>query len=280
MAVRLIALDLDGTLFRDDKTVSEGNRKALMQARQNGAEIVIASGRPLHNIPQDVFRELGVRYMITANGACVHRLSDGARLYEDPMDREAAYELIRFCEQLPVLVCVLTVGETLVSKSKTVLAERPGTPEMFRHFINHICVPVDNLIASLETSGKPVYKLAVYFTHFSEDPERCYRLMLTHLENDPRFVQVDGGLHSMEITMADVSKGKALRWLAEQLKIDISETMACGDTENDLEILKTAGIGVAMGNAAPHVKAAADYVTRTNEEDGVAFAVRHFMQLE
>ena len=101
------------------------------------------------------------------------------------------------------------------------------------------------------------------------------RLFLT---SNPDITVVCGGYNNLEFTRKGVDKGQGLIHLANYLGIPIEETMAIGDTENDLEILKTAGISVAMGNSIEDIKKLADYVTLTNEEDGVAHAIEHFLE--
>lgn len=277
MAIKLIALDLDGTLLVDHLYVSEENHRALAEARAQGAEIVIASGRPLYNISADLFRELGVNYAITANGACVYRLSDNEMIYADPMESAAAQEIMDLCESMPVMACAFLDDFALISKSKSAMIDYPRVPEGYRIFLRRSSHIEENAAAYLRESGKAVYKIGINFNNFTDDPEAYYVPLRQRIEADPRFVPVDGGGRNIEITMAGVSKGKALHWLAAHLGVDISETMACGDTENDMEMLKAAGIGVAMENAEPHVKAAADFVTKSCEEDGVAYAIRKFL---
>lgn len=277
MAVRLIALDLDGTLLRDHSYVSEENRRALAYAREQGAEIVVASGRPLHNISVELFQELGVNYMITANGACVYRLADRKMIYADPMEPEAAQEIMGLCEEYPVMASAFAEEVLLVSAAKKALLEHDRVPAMFRSFFRNSFRYVDDPAEYLRRTGMPVYKISINCNYFSDDPDTYYELLRAKMEADPRLVQVDGGGKGIEVTMAGVSKGKALHWLAAHLGITIPETMACGDTENDMEMLKAAGIGVAMENAEPHVKAAADFVTKSCEADGVAHAIYKFL---
>ncbi len=93
----------------------------------------------------------------------------------------------------------------------------------------------------------------------------------------PAVTWLSGGYHNLEFTRSGVTKGTGLRFLCEYLKIDMEQTMACGDTQNDMDILKTAGIGVAMGNATPEIREIADYVTLSNEESGVAHAISRFL---
>lgn len=275
MAVRLIALDLDGTLFTEDKKISEENQKAICDARRKGIETVIATGRPIHGIPAELFRELGVQYVIDLNGACVHRLRDGACIYEDRMETEAACELVEMCLRHPVYLSVFAGERSCVQTDKRDLLDQMGFPEVLYEYIKKTRTYVDDLPGYLRTAGDPIYKVVMNFIPLPDGTYLDYDVLRDKIDADERFDQVDGGGHNMEVTLAGVSKGKALKWLAKELGISIEETMACGDTENDIDMIRTAGIGVAMGNAKEQVKEIADYITRTNMEDGVAYAIRY-----
>ena len=100
-----------------------------------------------------------------------------------------------------------------------------------------------------------------------------YEWALEYLKAFPELHAVTGGGHNLEISQKTASKGNALRMFAERMGVDVAQTMAFGDTQNDISMIRAAGFGVAMGNATEDVKEAADYVTRTNEEDGVAYAL-------
>lgn len=276
MTVRLIALDLDGTLFTEDKNISEENQKAIRDARKKGIEIVIATGRPVNGIPTEIFRELGVQYVIDLNGACVHRLRDGACIYEERMETKAACELVRMCLEYRVYLSVFAGEKSCVQADREDLLEQMGFSKVLYEYIKKTRTYVDDLPAYLRTSGNPIYKVVMNFIPLPDGSYLDYDVLRDRIDADARFDQVDGGGHNMEVTMAGVSKGKALKWLAKELGVSIEETMACGDTENDIDIIRTAGIGVAMGNAKENVKEIADYVTKTNMEDGVAYAIRRF----
>lgn len=276
MTVRLIALDLDGTLFTEDKNISEENQKAIRDARKKGIEIVIATGRPVNGIPTEIFRELGVQYVIDLNGACVHRLRDGACIYEERMETKAACELVRMCLEYRVYLSVFAGEKSCVQADREDLLEQMGFSKVLYEYIKKTRTYVDDLPAYLRTSGDPIYKVVMNFIPLPDGSYLDYDVLRDRIDADARFDQVDGGGHNMEVTMAGVSKGKALKWLAKELGVSIEETMACGDTENDIDIIRTAGIGVAMGNAKENVKEIADYVTKTNMEDGVAYAIRRF----
>lgn len=276
--MRLIASDLDGTLLRDDKSVSPGNRQAIRDALAAGAEFVVATGRPVYNIGLDLFRSLGCRYVISSNGTAVHRLSDMACLYQEPMESADALELARELSKLPICQRIFVSDAICMQTSQAVLLDQLDISEPIRDALKAFCRVVEDLPAYLAQSQETVFKLAIYFLPQPDGSYLHYDEIRARIESDPRFDQVCGGCHNMEITRAGASKGKALLWLADYLGIPHSETMACGDTENDIAMLKAAAVGVATANAEPDAKAAANYITASNEEDGVAKAIYHFLQ--
>ena len=121
-----------------------------------------------------------------------------------------------------------------------------------------------------------VQKMTLNF-YPQEDGTFLYRNeVMQILSEHPEITFLSGGYHNLEFTRAGVTKGNGLTLLCSHLGVDIEETLACGDTQNDIDILKTAAIGVAMENALPEVKEIADFVTRSNENSGVAHAIRTF----
>lgn len=278
MPIRLIASDLDGTLLSDKKTVSEGNCRAIRDAIQAGIPFVVATGRPVYNIDAELFRRLGVEYVISANGTCIHRLSDGARIYEEPLPEEDALELTAFLRQYSVYLRAFGPDVILMERRHADLLGQLGLDAPVQAALANACRVVEDLPEYIRAGGGPISKLAIYFIPREDGSYLHYDEIRAKIEADPRFDQVCGGCHNMEITRAGASKGKALLWLADYLGIGHEETMACGDTENDVAMLRAAGVGVAMANAEESAKAAADFISTSNEEDGVAFAIRKFTE--
>ena len=163
-------------------------------------------------------------------------------------------------------------GET----SELSMIEKLTMPPATREFIRSTTIAVEDLAAYLEENKLGVEKMTLNFYPLEDgtfkDRERVKQL----LDANPQVTYLSGGFANLEITKTGTTKGTGLRVLADTLGISITETMAVGDTGNDLDIIKTAGIGVAMGNAIEEVKKAADFVTASNEEDGVAYAIRKF----
>lgn len=279
-SIKLISLDLDGTLFDGEKQISLENQKAIREAREKGIEVIIATGRAYKGLPIQLFQDLGIRYAITMNGAGVFRLSDGECIYEDSMDTKLACPLLRKLAQYPSHLTSFQKNISYTEKKYEDLLDKTGLPKNLIKYIKETQVFCDDIAGYLEKTGEPVFKITINFLRLPDGTYQHYDTIRKMIEEDPRFDQVCGGGHNMEITKAGVSKGKALIWLAGQLGIPLEQTMACGDTENDVEIIRTAGIGVAMANAEDTAKNAADFITKSNEENGVAFAIRRFCGLE
>ncbi len=155
--------------------------------------------------------------------------------------------------------------------------ERLVVPEALKHYILNTRKRVDDLPQFIRDNHLKVQKMTLNFYPDENGVFKDRAEVKNYLESNPNVTSVCGGYNNLEFTRAGVNKGVALRALAEILSIDPTETMAIGDTENDLAIIKAAGIGVAMGNATPAVREQADYVTDDNESDGVATAMEHFI---
>ena len=133
---------------------------------------------------------------------------------------------------------------------------------------------VKNLPQFLRDNNLQIQKITMNFYQGEDGTYLDYENVLHMASADERLEVVSGGYHNLEITKKGATKGKGLHILADLLNIPMEQTMACGDTQNDLDIIQAAAIGVAMGNATEEVKQAADFVTLSNEEDGVAYAIR------
>lgn len=274
---KLLALDLDGTLFNSDSVVSEKNKAAIRMAMTRGVEIAISTGRPFIGLPLSYMKEARIRYAITTNGSAVYRMEengDRTCLYSQCMSRE------KMAEILPVLVSkrmhfdIFIDGDGFSDVRLRQYIDVLAMPEPLRNYIKNSRNVVEDIVSFAAEAKDPVQKITM---NFPED-ELCgaREEVLRLLGSDPYFRVVSGGYHNLELTRSDVSKADALGFLCTQLGIGLEDACAVGDTENDLDMIIAAGTGVAMGNAMPAVKAAADAVTLSNDEDGVAAVIQSF----
>lgn len=274
MGIRLIATDLDGTLLDGEKRVPEKNMSALAACADRGIEIVPATGRTVQGIPDELKLLPGVRYVITTNGAVVADLKENKIIDACRMSAETAIRILRLAE------------ESADDIMYDVYIEGNGfSMERFMENV-HKYVESEGLVALVRKTRQIVPDTIQYVKEQNRDIDKI-NLFFVDMDAKARMretlKQVDGILvtssipNNLEINASGADKGGALLRLAKYLGMEPAETMAFGDGENDLSMMEKAGVGIAMENGEKSVRAAADYVTLTNEEAGVAAAIEKFV---
>lgn len=276
MPVRLIAFDLDGTLLDGRKNIPEENLRALRAAVAAGALLVPATGRIYTGVPELLRQFPGARYFITINGACAYDAVEDKNLYASELSVDCCLRLIAYMDRLPAIYdCYQEnwgyISRDMFEKAGDYIPD-PGIMKMMRE----LRTPVDSLADTLRQKGRPVQKMQM---HFQDMDERKRQLKLV-AERFPETAVSSSLPWNIEINSAGATKGQALKALCSALDIDLGDVLAFGDGSNDLDMLRTAGIGVAMGNAVEEVKAAADWVAPNNEEAGVAAGIWRFMEID
>ena len=270
--IRLIALDLDGTLLDTRKQLSEENRAALTRAARAGIHIVPTTGRFFDGMPEAV-RELPfLRYAITINGAEVADHRTGEELYKADIPLARALELMRYLDTLPVIYDCYQDNAGWISQHLKARIDSTVKDPHFRRMLHELRKPVPELKAFVTERGRDVQKIQF----FIPTPELRQELLETLPKMFPDLAVSSSVSENIEVNAAGATKGKALLGLAERLGIPREGTMAFGDGLNDLSMLEAAGVGVAMENACAEAKAAADYITLSNDEHGVAYAIQKF----
>lgn len=272
MSVKLIAFDLDGTLLDDDKNLPEENLAALREAAEKGIHIVASTGRIYPGIPK-IIRELPfTRYFITCNGASVYDAAEQKAIFRDEIPAELAIRICEYMDTLPVVYYSYHDDGGWMSREQYKTADdyiHKSLHNMFRQ----VCVPVDDLKETIRQRGTGVQKLQMHF----KDPAARLRELEVFPELFPETLMTTSVPTNIEINSRGANKGSALRGLCEVLGIDIRDAVAFGDGINDLTMIRDAGTGVAMANADPAVKAAADMITDTNNNAGVAKTIRELI---
>ena len=267
MGYKLIAMDLDGTLNNDEKKITPRTREALMAAQSAGIRLALASARPSPGLRKErdalCMRENGGVLMAYNGGRIVDATTDRV-LFETCMPLEAAQEVLRALEKLPVTP-ILDDGRQFY------VTDRNGYKVDYECRNNNMsCVEVENLADFLQFA--PVKIL------MSVDPGQIaavQRQIAALLPEDLTVVQT--AAFYLEVIPRAIDKGRGLVQICRALGLRPAEVIAFGDAENDIPMLRTAGVGVAMGNADAAVKAAADRVTRSNNEDGIAAALEELL---
>lgn len=267
--IKLIAIDLDGTLLNDQKDLSSKNFKALNYAHDKGVQIVICTGRP-YQASLPIIEKLDFLTtedcFITFNGAQIYSINQkeliyqGGLTYEDfclwrqhlevlnlplnPVDQEWVYEPLTYQEGYESIY----VGQVTQAPSKRVDFDKFDETEEFLKFV--ISIDANHLQTQM-------------------------KMLPTNLFD--QYSVVTSHPYQMEVVAKGVSKGNAVKFLADKIGLKSSEIMTIGDQNNDLSMIEMAGIGVAMENASDELKIIADYITSSNNQDGVAQAIYHWI---
>ncbi len=268
--IRMIGFDLDGTLLTTDKRLTEYTKKVLKRAVEAGIVILPVTGRPLSGIPKEIAGFEGIRYMITSNGARI--VENGKTIHENLLPVEKARKILDIFEEYDTLQDVYFDGQGYMPEEFLKrISDYVSSPAMVQ-YMNSTRIPIDDLREKLDEENRGLDKIQALFSRKEEQKEAWERVKLL---GD---VEVTGALaKNIEVNAGGVHKGAALLWLAENLGIEGSKVMAFGDGLNDVMMLKAAGVGAAMANAVPAVLEAADIVTSSNDEDGVALAVEKYV---
>lgn len=275
--IKLVALDLDGTLFDNSSHISERNLTAIRSITDKGIHVVISTGRPFEGIPFDQIKGTGINYAITANGSGIYEISTGKCLYENAMDEELVTPILNFLLTRDIHMDAFIGGKGYTPVQCVETAQKLTVPSSIKNYIITTRTWLDNILQFIHENQLKVQKMTLNFYPAADGTLIDRETVRKFLVSNPSITTVCGGYNNLEFTRADANKGVGLRKLAEILGVNPDATMAIGDTENDLAIIEAAGIGVAMGNATDAVKARADYVTTTNTKDGVAAAIEHFI---
>lgn len=270
--IELFICDMDGTLLKNDKTISEENRRKIKQIRERGIQFSICTGR-IQPMTEYYLKDLSLSApVITANGALIWDPLDRKVLWEKPVDLEEAMELLRFCQIRRLDYCALTMEGSFFS---------PGNQRRER-FEQYNRIAVGNGYApmrleELDPKFDCLKNLSIHKLLILEVEEGQLEEAKGFLKELPDMGWTSSEDRLLDISHSTVSKGKGLLKLCQLMKLAPERVCAMGDYENDLSLFAVAGCSVAMGNGSQKVKQSADFITRTNEEAGVAWAISHFL---
>lgn len=261
---KLIAIDMDGTLLNDQHQIPEKVKQTLNEAKQRGIKIVLCSGRPIHGM-EPYIKELNLNqegdYAIAYNGALVQDTSTKKAIVEISLHHHDLEKLYKLSLELKTSIHffdteALYTPNQNISKYTVMESYLNNIPLNYRQVED---IPVDTLIPKIM---------------FIDQPENLNRVIQAlPSELNEQYTIVQSAPFFLEFVHSETSKGFAVKKLAEKLGIEQAEIMTIGDNGNDLSMIEYAGCGVAMGNAIPAIKAAADFETLTNNENGVAHAI-------
>lgn len=269
--IKMIGLDLDGTLLTDRKEFTDRSKRALRTAIDSGIVVLIATGRPLTGIPEEIRNFPGMRYALTSNGAKVMDVWENRVVDEHLLSAKLAEKALEICGKYDTLQEVYYDGVSYAPADKRDMIPRYHKNPNMWEYMRKTRTWVEDIFRMVRESDRGLDKIQMLFADMEERTKAWQEL------SEVEGLELVGSLgYNIEINAAGVNKGSGLVSLGRLLGIRREEIMACGDGDNDLLMLKEVGFGVAMANAEEEVKKAADYITLSNEEDGVADAIEKF----
>ncbi|KAA0546495.1 HAD family phosphatase [Bacillus sp. BGMRC 2118] len=269
MKPHIIAIDLDGTLLTDSKVISSRTKRTLQTAMEAGHHVVIATGRP-YRASKGYYQELGLTSpMVNFNGALVHHPSSPSwGIHHSPFDIQTAKEIIHSTESFSV---------------KNILAE--VMDDVYLHY--H-----DENIMNWVGMGNPKVQTGNLKEILQHDPTsiliHAEESMLTDIRTHLSEIHAEvidhrkwgAPFNVIEIVKSGMNKAIGLKRISEHFQVPQDRIIAFGDEDNDFEMIEYAGHGVAMGNAISELKTISNFVTKTNEEDGIAHYLEEVLQLK
>ena len=271
--MKIIALDLDGTLLTHDKKLTDRTRRALTAASKQGNWIVPATGRALKAIPEEILSLPFLRYVISINGASVSDEQTRERLYSADIPKRIALELMAFAKRYDCMYDCYWQDTGWSNRSFLERIRYYNSDEEVIRLIRMSRQPVDDLERMISERAESVQKVQLCFRDL-EERSAAKTAIEAHF---PDIVATSSFRNNLELNWKTADKGRGLIFLAGHLGMTAADTIAFGDSSNDLSMLRAAGTGIAMGNASDEVKKQCQSVTLTNDQEGVAAYLEQYL---
>lgn len=288
---KLIAVDLDGTMLNSYGVVTEHTKKSIKKSIEKGTDVIIASGRPIDSIKTIAKEIRSENYFIAGNGALIYDIKKDEVIYEKYMSKQKILEIIKICEENSISYNVYT--------DKTILAKALKYNVLYYHKENlkkeenkktHINI-VENMYEYVKNmkeekflkvtvcdDNKSIFNSIIRKLRQLDDIEVLDVLHMSRKTIRQGTEDITIEYYYTEISSANVDKWEALKFLMNRLNISSNELIAIGDNINDEKMIKNAGVGIAMKGCNPEIQKIADYITDTNNDDGVGKAIDNFIK--
>ena len=268
-SIQLAAFDVDGTLTLDE-TITDAVQRAIDSLREQNVEVVISTGRSLSEVDSLRTRFPWIRYYILSNGACIWDDETCTWVYEDLLPIGTARALYRALEGLDMLIELYADGKIYANA-----CFEKDLNYYHAHFLEDNLpgsrTSVPDLWQFLKEREAGIEKFNMFF-HDAKTLKRAHTIC-----TQPGVSLIVSLHQSLEANSVSSSKGKALKSLCEQLKIDLDDTAALGDGAGDISMFQHVGLPIAMGNAPDEVKSHARIVVPRCDADGAAYAIHHYI---
>lgn len=263
--IKLIALDLDGTVLTDNNTLSDKVKRSLERAIASGIEIVAASGRPYGSMPKNVLGIKGLNYSITSNGAAVHDNS-GRRIHSTLVSENDVISLLKITEGHDLIFEAYVKGLTYTDSRYTSNPLKYGCSEAYVDYVKASHGHIDNMREFIYNHRKELDSIEIICTNAKK------RAHIRQLAEDSTsgFYITSSSENFIEFMDKSATKGNAVDWLCNYLDVKTENTCACGNADNDADMIEQSGFGAAVENASKLCLDCADIIVPSNNNDGVA----------
>ncbi|MDY3730997.1 MAG: Cof-type HAD-IIB family hydrolase [Candidatus Choladocola sp.] len=269
MKITCIALDLDKTTLDSNGALSSANRQAIEYAIQKGVHVVVASGRALDSLPEEVCRIPGIHYAITSNGAAVYELHTRKCLKQYKLTADSVRAILKLTEHMEVAYETFIDGKPYALKDYVEDPVRFGAAVKAIPYIQNTREPVPDILSFIEDHIECLDCIDVVVK--GEDRKMQLWAMLQEQVQD---IYITSSVPQLlEISYKDCGKHTGAKFLLDHLGLEREGLAAFGDADNDVDLLRFAGCGIAVANATSGCRLAADYVTKSNDQDGVAYGI-------
>lgn len=274
--VRLIALDLDGTTLDSSKQVSEKNRNAIINAVKNGVHVCIASGRAFDTLPSVVTEIPGIEYAITSNGAAVYEIRDKKCLRSYKLTAESVKTILELTKDMPVTYEAFIEGRAYAGSEYIHNPVKFGATKEAIHYIQTTRTLIDDITGFIRQHVNELDSMDIIVKDADMKEKVCDAIY-----KETQDVYITSSVKQLvEISYKDAGKKSGVKFLADRLGVPKEEIAAFGDADNDKDMIEYAGYGIAVANASISLKEKADYITLSNDEDGIAYAFANILDIK
>jgi hypothetical protein len=264
---KLIALDMDGTLLNSQKEISQRNKDAIAKARELGVTVVLASGRPIEGM-MDKINELNMTsdndFVLGYNASLVQRVSDGEVIRSQILSGKETKQLATLSQELNIHIHAFSQEHGLITPENSKYTQHEAD-------VNGLGITIMNFF-DLDDQHQIIKIMLV------DEPELLDNAIAAlPQELYEQFTIVRSAPFFLEFLNKNSNKGAGVKMVAEHLGLTADQVICMGDAENDHHMLEYAGLGIAMDNAMEQTKALADYITDSNDNNGVAAAIEKFI---
>lgn len=269
--IKLVASDLDGTLLTSNKGLTPRLKAAIEKITDMGIVFIPATGRVYDAVPEEI-KALPSKYIITSNGARIYDVENKRDIYECLLCADDARYILEIAKGLHVIFEIFSDGKAFIDQKAFDRLESYNLTVHHKEYIRKTRIPID-IDRLLVSNSDSLENINIIFSDLNDRS-----LVLEKLKNTNHFSVTASSEINIEITNINATKGNAVKKLCELLSIDLSNTLAFGDSENDLDMILSAAVGVAMGNSPENIKQKADIIAESCDSFGEAIILERLAE--